>query len=142
MITTVVVVVLTHDLAIGVFVGVLTSALFFARKVSRLLQIESHLSEDKEKRTYKVYGQIFFASAETFLSSFDFKEVVRHVTIDVSAAHFWDLSAVGALDKVVIKLRREGTAVDLAGMNLASATIVDRLAVYDKPNALELMLKH
>jgi len=142
MITTVVVVVLTHDLAMGVFVGVLTSALFFARKVSRLLRIESYLSEDKEMRTYKVYGQVFFASAEVFLNSFDFKEVVRHVTIDVSSAHFWDLSAVGALDKVVIKLRREGTSVDLAGMNVASATIVDRLAVYDKPNALELMPKH
>ncbi len=142
MITTVVTVVLTHDLAIGVFVGVLTSALFFARKVSRFLQIESHLSEDKENRTYKVYGQVFFASAEIFLNSFDFKEVVRQVTIDVSGAHFWDLSAVGALDKVVMKLRREGTAVDLIGLNEASATIVDRLAVYDKPNAVELMLKH
>jgi SulP family sulfate permease len=142
MITTVVVVVLTHDLAIGVFVGVLTSALFFARKVSQFLKIESHLSADKENRIYKVYGQVFFASAEEFLSSFDFKEVVRHVTIDVSAAHFWDLSAVGALDKVVMKLRREGTAVDLIGLNEASTTLVDRLAVYDKPNALELMFKH
>jgi SulP family sulfate permease len=142
MITTVVVVVFTHDLAIGVFVGVLTSALFFARKVSRFLQIESNLSEDKENRTYKVFGQVFFASAEMFLKSFDFKEVVQHVTIDVSAAHFWDLSAVGSLDKVVMKFRREGTAVDLIGLNEASATIVDRLAVYDKPNALELMLKH
>ncbi len=142
MITTVVVVVLTHDLAIGVFVGVLTSALFFARKVSRFLEIESHLSEDKENRTYRVFGQVFFASAEAFYNSFDFKEVVQHVTIDVSAAHFWDLSAVGALDKVVMKLRREGTAVDLVGLNEASATIVDRLAVHDKPNALELMLKH
>ena len=142
MLTTVIVVVLTHDLAIGVFVGVLTSALFFARKVSRFLKIESHLSEDNEKRTYKVYGQVFFASAEIFSNSFDFKEVVQNVIIDVSAAHFWDLSAVGALDKVVMKFRREGTAVDLIGLNEASATIVDRLAVYDKPNALELMLKH
>jgi SulP family sulfate permease len=142
MITTVVFVVFTHDLAIGVFVGVLTSALFFARKVSRFLKIESHLSTDKEDRTYIVFGQVFFASAEVFLSSFDFKEVVRHVTIDVSAAHFWDLSAVGALDKVVMKLRREGTAVDLIGLNEASATLVDRLAVYDKPNALELMFNH
>lgn len=142
MIATVVVVVLTHDLAIGVFVGVLTSALFFARRVSRFLKIESHLSEDKEKRTYTVYGQVFFASAETFSNSFDFKEVIEDVSIDVSAAHFWDLSAVGALDKVVMKFRREGTAVHLVGMNEASATIVDRLAVYDKPDALELMLKH
>ena len=142
MITTVVVVVLTHDLAMGVFVGVLTSALFFARKVSRLLKVESHLSENKEQRNYIVYGQVFFASANTFSNSFDFKEVIQQVVIDVSNAHFWDLSAVGALDKVVMKFRREGTAVELVGMNEASATIVDRLAVYDKPNALELMPEH
>jgi sulfate permease, SulP family len=142
MITTVIVVVITHDLAKGVFVGVLTSSLFFARRVSRLLKVESHLSEDKEERTYKVYGQVFFASAGVFSNSFDFKEVVRNITIDVSGAHFWDLSAVGALDKVVMKFRREGTVVHLLGMNKASATIVDRLAVYDKPNALELMPKH
>ena len=142
MITTVIVVVITHDLAKGVFVGVLTSSLFFARRVSRLLKVESHLSEDKEERTYKVYGQVFFASAGVFSISFDFKEVVRNITIDVSGAHFWDLSAVGALDKVVMKFRREGTVVHLLGMNKASATIVDRLAIYDKPNALELMPKH
>ena len=142
MITTVIVVVITHDLAMGVFVGVLTSALFFARKVSRLLKIESHLSESAEKRTYKVYGQVFFASAGLFSDSFDFKEVVQQITIDVSEAHFWDLSAVGALDKVVIKFRREGTIVHLLGLNKASATIVDRLAVHDKPNAVELMPNH
>lgn len=142
MITTVIVVVITHDLAMGVFVGVLTSALFFARRVSRLLKIESHLSDDAEERIYKVYGQVFFASAARFSESFDFKEVIQRVTIDVSVAHFWDLSAVGALDKVVMKFRREGTSVKLLGMNEASATIVDRLAVYDKPNALELIPKH
>ncbi len=142
MITTVIVVVITHDLAKGVFVGVLISSLFFARRVSRLLKVESSLSEDKDERIYKVYGQVFFASAGVFANSFDFKEVVRNITIDVSGAHFWDLSAVGALDKVVMKFRREGTLVHLLGMNKASATIVDRLAVYDKPNALELMPKH
>lgn len=142
MITTVIVVVWTHDLAIGVFVGVLMSALFFARKVSQLLDIKSNLSEDGQHRTYKVYGQLFFASADQFADAFDFKEVISHVTIDVSNAHFWDLSAVGALDKVVLKFRREGTEVELIGMNKASATIVDRLAVHDKDNAMELMHKH
>jgi SulP family sulfate permease len=142
MITTVIVVVMTHDLALGVFVGVLTSALFFARKVSRLFKVESYISAEKEKRTYNVYGQVFFASADSFFKSFDFKEVVQYVVIDLSKAHFWDLSAVDALDKVVMKFRREGTEIDLIGMNLASATIVDRLAVHDKPNALELMPDH
>jgi SulP family sulfate permease len=89
-----------------------------------------------------VYGQVFFASSDRFTDAFDFKEVVEKVTIDVSQAYFWDLSAVGALDKVVLKFRREGTEVELIGMNEASATIVDKLAIHDKPDALELMLKH
>lgn len=142
MITTVVVVVLTHNLAQGVAVGVLMSALFFARKVSRLLAVESALVADGDQRVYTVYGQVFFASADQFSAAFDFKEVIDRVTIDVSQAHFWDLTAVGALDKVVLKFRREGTTVDLVGMNEASATIVDQLAIYDKPDALELMMKH
>lgn len=142
MLATVAVVVLTHDLAIGVFIGVLMSALFFARKVALLMRISSSLSESKQHRTYTVEGQVFFASADSFTDSFDFKEVVEKVTIDVSRAHFWDLSAVGALDKVILKFRREGTEVELIGMNEASATIVDKLAIHDKPDALELMLKH
>ena len=142
MMSTVAVVVLTHDLAIGVFVGVLLSALFFARKVAQLMRIRSVLSEDKAHRTYIVEGQVFFASADTFADAFDFREVVAKVTIDVTEAHFWDLSAVGALVKVVLKFHREGTDVKLIGMNAASATIVDKLAIHDKPDALELMLKH
>ncbi|MFN3828359.1 MAG: SulP family inorganic anion transporter [Micavibrio sp.] len=142
MFSTVAVVVLTHDLAIGVFVGVLMSALFFARKVAQLMRVSSSLTEDKQHRIYIVEGQVFFASADTFVDAFDFKEVVEKVTIDVSRAHFWDLSAVGALDKVILKFRREGTEIELIGMNEASATIVDRLAIHDKPDALDLMLKH
>jgi sulfate permease, SulP family len=142
MIATVAVVVLTHDLAQGVFVGVLMSALFFAHKVSRLVAIESRPAEDGRHRIYTVYGQVFFASADQFAAAFDFKEVLERVTIDLTHAHFWDLSAVGALDKVVLKFRREGTAVELLGMNEASTTIVDRLATHDKPEALELMVTH
>ena len=142
MIVTVAVVVITHDLAIGVFVGVLMSALFFARKVAHLMEIKPILSKDKQCRTYMVYGQVFFASSDRFADAFDFKEVVEKVIIDVSQAHFWDLSAVEALDKVVLKFRREGTDVELIGMNEASMTIVDKLAIHDKPDALDIMLKH
>ncbi len=107
------------------------SALFFARKVSRLLAVESVLNAEGNQRDYKVYGQVFFASADQFSAGFDCKEMIERVVIDVSQAHFWDLTAVGALDKVVLKFRREGTTVDLVGMNKASATIVDQLAIYD-----------
>jgi SulP family sulfate permease len=142
MIATVLVVVGTHNLALGVGVGVLLSALSFARKVAQIIRVRSELDEAAECRTYFVQGQVFFASAGTFIAAFDFKEVLERVHIDVSHAHFWDLTAVGALDKVVLKFRREGTAVEIIGLNEASATIVDQLAIHDKPGALERMLEH
>lgn len=142
MLSTVAVVVATHDLAQGVFVGVLMSALFFARKVSQLLVIKSDITPGQYSRVYTVYGQVFFASAGQFSAAFDFKEVIGKVTIDLTQAHFWDLSGVGALDKVVLKFRREGTEVEVLGLNEASSTIVDRLGIHDKPGALDLMPDH
>ena len=135
MISTVLAVVLTHNLAIGVGIGVVLSALFFAYKVSRLLEISSELEVSKKKRTYSVVGQLFFVSADTFADAFDFHEVLEHVTIDVTHAHFWDLSAVGALDRVVLKFRREGTEVEIVGLNEASKTLVLKIATHDKPGA-------
>lgn len=139
MIATVVVVVFTHDLAKGVLVGVLLSGLFFARKVGQVLHVGSTMAEEGKARHYLVTGQVFFASAESFISGFDFKEAIERVRIDVSHAHFWDITAVTALDKVVLKFRREGTEVEIIGMNEASATLVDKFAVHDKPDAERLM---
>jgi len=142
MVVTVVVVVATHNLALGVFIGVLMSGMFFAKKVSRLMLVQNELLEEGKHRIYRVYGQIFFASADNFVAQFDFKEVLEKVTIDMTQAHFWDLTGVGALDKVVLKFRREGTEVEILGMNEASATIVEKLGIHDKLDAMELMLKH
>ncbi|MDX6751276.1 SulP family inorganic anion transporter [Geminicoccaceae bacterium 1502E] len=141
MLTTVVVVVLTHDLAKGVFAGVLMSGVFFAFKVSGLMRVRSELVADG-LRVYRVVGQVFFASADRFAASFDFKEAVEKVRIDLTAAHFWDISAVAALDKVVLKLRRQGTEVELVGLNEASATLVDRLAAFDRPDAFDRVTQH
>jgi SulP family sulfate permease len=140
MAATVVVTVATHDLAKGVFVGVLLSGIFFAHKVGRVLRVDRRLSDDGRTRTYAVVGQVFFASAESLIASFDFKEVVDRVSIDVSRAHFWDITAVSALDKVVLKFKREGTDVQVIGLNEASATMVDRFAVHDKPGAVEQLM--
>lgn len=142
MLTTVVVVVATHNLAFGVLIGVLMSALFFAKKVALLMLVKSELLAAGKQRIYRVYGQIFFASADHFAAQFDFKEVLEKVTIDMTQAHFWDLTGVSALDKVVIKFRREGTDVEILGMNEASVTIVEKLGIHDKPDAQELTLKH
>lgn len=142
MLATVAVVIYTHNLAAGVGVGVLLSGIFFAWKVGQIVSIHSSASDDGSNRTYVVTGQIFFASADTFTSSFDFQEVLERVVIDVSRSHFWDISAVAALDKVVMKFRRDGTEVEILGLNEASTTIVDKLAIHDKPDAFDLVSPH
>jgi SulP family sulfate permease len=142
MIATVVVVVATHNLAIGVFVGVLLSGIFFAWKIAQVFRVTSELSEDGAARTYRVEGQLFFASVDDFNASFDFKEALELMTLDVSRAHIWDISSVAALDMVVLKFRREGAEVEIVGLNEASETIVDELAMHDKPGALERLLGH
>ncbi|WIX32580.1 SulP family inorganic anion transporter [Salinicola sp. JS01] len=140
MVATVVVTVGTHNLAIGVFVGVLLAALFFANKVGNILYVGSEEADEGNRRIYKIVGQVFFASSERFAAAFDFKESVARVTIDLSRAHFWDITAVQALDRAVIKFRREGTEVELVGLNEASATIVDRYAIHDDPEAVEKLM--
>lgn len=142
MVATVVGVVATHNLAIGVLIGVLLSGIFFSWKVARLFRVTSTLSEDGTARTYRVEGQVFFASADEFAAAFDFKEALERVTIDVSAAHIWDISSVAALDTVVLKFRREGADVEIVGLNAASETIVEQLSIYDKPGALERLSGH
>lgn len=142
MVVTVVVVVATHNLAYGVLAGVLLAAMFFANKVGHYLHISSELNDASDERLYQVVGQVFFTSADKFTAAFDFKEALHKVIIDLSRAHFWDITAVAALDKVVIKFRREGAVVEVLGLNEASATIVDHFGVHDKPAAIDQLMEH
>jgi SulP family sulfate permease len=142
MLATVIVVVATHNLAIGVFVGVLFSGIFFAWKISQIFRVTSTITEDGTERTYIIEGQLFFASAENFTAAFDFKEALEKVIIDVSFAHIWDISSVAALDMVVLKFRREGAETEIIGLNEASETILGELAIHDQPGALERLLGH
>jgi len=142
MLATVAGVVTTHNLAIGVLIGVLLSGIFFSWKIAQIFRVTSSLSENGHHRTYVVEGQVFFASADSFTAAFDFKEAIEKITIDVRGAHIWDISSVDALDMVVLKFRREGAEVELVGLNDASETIVDKLAIHDKPGAFERLMGH
>ena len=142
MLATVFVVITTHNLAIGVFVGVLLSGIFFAGKIAQIFRVSSVLSDDGSERMYRIDGQLFFASVDDFTDSFDFKEVLERVTINLQNAHIWDISSVAAIDMVVLKFQREGAEVQLIGLNEASETIVDKLALHDKPGALDKVLEH
>jgi SulP family sulfate permease len=128
MLATVAVTVATHDLSAGVIVGVLLSGVFFAFKVTRLMDVAVAYDAASDTRIYTVSGQIFFASADIFADRFDLRDTARTVRVDLTAAHLWDITAVGALDDVVAKIRRHGIAVEIVGLNEASAILVDRHA--------------
>jgi sulfate permease, SulP family len=142
MATVVVLVVMTHNLAIGVLAGVLLSGVFFAGKIAQIFRVTSAASADGRERRYIIEGQLFYASVEEFNRSFDFKESLDKVIIDLSRTQIWDVSSVAAVDMVVLKFRREGAIVELVGMNEATETIVDRLALHDKPGAMEKLQNH
>ena len=133
MLTTVIVVVFTHNLAFGVFAGVLLASLFFANKISRFMSVNKALIEEEGHRKYEITGQVFFNSSDRFLGHFDFKENVKKVTIDLSKAHFWDVSAVASLDKAILKFKKSGIETIVLGLNEASQSVVDRFSVEGDP---------
>ena len=134
MVATVITVVATHNLALGVLVGVLLSGIFFTQKVMGMFTITRHV--ENETAIYTATGQVFFASVDRFTAALGPESTqpdpAPHVLIDVSAAHFWDISAIDALDKVVERMRRNGRSVEVTGLNTASADLVDRYALTDK----------
>ncbi|WP_179408766.1 SulP family inorganic anion transporter [Novosphingobium marinum] len=134
MLSTVVVVVATHNLAIGVLVGVLLSGIFFTGKVRNMFEVVR--TREADRAVYTASGQIFFASVDRFVRALGPESTqpdpAEHVVIDVSRAHFWDISAIDALDKVVERMRRNGRSVQVLGLNEASTDLVDRFANTDK----------
>jgi SulP family sulfate permease len=134
MLATVITVVATSNLAIGVLIGVLLSGIFFAGKVRQMFSVER--VREGDRAIYRVTGQIFFASVDRFSRALGPEaaqpDPADHVVIDVTAAHFWDISAIGVLDKVVDRMRRNGRSVQIIGLNQASANLVDRFALTDK----------
>ncbi len=128
MVVTVVVVVVTHNLAYGVGAGVLTAMVLFARRVAHLVEVDSSTSPDGSEVVYRVQGQVFFASSNDLVYQFDYACDPDTVVIDMSAAHVWDASSVAALDAITTKYERRGKRVTIVGLNDHSAQIHDRLA--------------
>ena len=134
-VATIATVMVTQDLARGVLVGVIMSALLFARRIAYLSAVHLEESEDGAVHTYRVQGQVFFASTTALIAAFDFEKKVECVVIDLTQAHLWDSTATAALDKVVLKYRRQGTVVEVIGLNKASADLLDQVGVHNKADA-------
>jgi len=132
MMTTMIIVVATHDLSKGVIAGVILSAIFFVAKISKL---EVKKRQASKNIIFDVTGQLFFASVEGFVNVFDFTIAEKDIVINFSNAHIWDGSAVGAVDKVVIKYRKNNNHVTIKGLNTSSKKILDKLAIYNDTNA-------
>ena len=124
MLTVVVVVLATHNLALGVLLGVLLSALFLINKLEHEVKVQSELINNT--RHYSISGQIFFSSSDKFFQFFDFKENISKVEIDLTHAHIWDITSVNMLNNVVQKFKAQNIEVNIIGLNEASSTLVDR----------------
>ncbi|SDO33058.1 SulP family inorganic anion transporter [Alkalicoccus daliensis] len=131
MVTVVGTVVYTHDLAIGVFAGVILSAIFFAWKLSQV-KIEEHYSMKMKTMTYEVHGQLFFASVQDFVTQLDYELDAKHVILDLSNAHLWDDSAVGALDKIEHKYGLRNITVEITGLNKESSQLMEKIGGLSK----------
>jgi len=132
MLATVSIVVATHDLSKGVIAGVILSAIFFAAKISKIKVTKRNVNQNL---VFDVEGQLFFASVEGFVDSFDFTVKQSNIIIDFSNSHIWDDSAVGAIDKVVMKYQESGNTVTIKGLNTTSQKLVDKLSIYDDSHA-------
>ncbi len=127
MIAVIIVVLATHNLALGVFVGVLLSALFFINKLERTVHVYTYLNA-ANSRSYVISGQIFFSSTEKFYQFFDFKEKLEHVELDLTHAHIWDVTSVNMLNNVIQKFKAQNIDVTVIGLNEASSTLIDRFS--------------
>lgn len=139
MLATTLVVVFSHNLALGVLVGVLLATLFFANKIGKFMAVEKiDLNHNTVK--YNVVGQVFFASAEAFINSFNLNANVKNVVINLTHAHFWDITAVNSLDKIVLKFKQKNITVEVIGISSATETIIDRFGVQNNPKEIERIM--
>ena len=125
MLSVVAIVLATHNLALGVLVGVMLSALFLVNKLESEVKVQSELEENK--RIYVVKCQIFFSSSEKFYQFFDFNESIQSVEIDLTHAHIWDITSVNMLANIVAKFESKNIHVEVIGLNQASSTLIDRV---------------
>ncbi|WP_020006579.1 SulP family inorganic anion transporter [Salinicoccus albus] len=125
MLITVIIVLFTSNLAIGVIAGVLFSAIFFATKISK---VDIHFESLKNVNILRFEGQIFFASIDTMIAQIEFKKYDKPVQLDFSQSHLWDDSAVDAIDTIVRKFEEKGNTVYVSRLNADSRKIVKELS--------------
>ncbi|KHJ71943.1 SulP family inorganic anion transporter [Rhodococcus sp. Chr-9] len=134
MVVTVIATVVTHNLAIGVILGVVTAMILFARRVAHLTSVEKVADTDTDRdgridtRVYKVRGELFFASSNLLIYQFDYVGDPQNIVIDLTGADIWDASTVATLDAIRHKYAAKGKTVEIVGLDGASLDRLDRLS--------------
>ena len=128
MLLTVVVTVLTHNLAVGLLAGVALAGILFSRKVAKVIEVSSELLAP-DHRLYRVRGQLFFVSTIYFRQGFDLHDHPTRITINMAEAHIWDQSGVTALDQVIRKMKLKGSSVEVLGLNPESTNLFARIGI-------------
>ncbi|MDX3485274.1 SulP family inorganic anion transporter [Streptomyces sp. ID05-18] len=127
MVITVIVVVATDNLAIGVVVGSVTAMVIFAKRVAHLARVSAVTDPDGGSVVYSVTGELFFASSNDLVGQFDYNDDPDRIIVDLSAAHIWDASSVAALDAIETKYKQRGKTVKIIGLNDPSADLHSKL---------------
>lgn len=127
MVATVVLVLITHNLAVGVVGGVLVASVLFVRRAAHFVSVSRVLSSAGDVVTYVVEGELFFASSNDLTTLFNYSSDPSRVVIDLTGSHVWDASTVAALDAIETKYQALGKTVEIVGMNDPSGTMHGRL---------------
>ena len=127
MLITVVATVWTHNLAIGVVLGVIAAMIMFARRVAHFVTVTRTVDAAASTAHYAVDGELFFASSNDLTTQFSYPDDPANVVIDMSRSHVWDASTVAALDAIVNKYERMGTTVTIVGLNDTASAFHGRL---------------
>lgn len=128
MLVTVFITVWSHNLALGVVMGVIFATLMFIRRISHLTEAKRLLAADGQSVRYEVYGPLFFASSSDLAEGFDFANDPTQVIIDLTHAKVWDTSSITALDNLEQHYQRYGCQVEIVGLQGESKDLHQRVS--------------
>ena len=104
------------DLAIAVILGVIVSALVFAWKHAKKIEVTTRIDKQRFK-TYYLNGTLFFASAKNFHELFDIQNDPKDIVIDFKDSRVVDHSAIMAIDNLAGKYKAAGKKLHLVHLS-------------------------
>ncbi len=124
------------DLAIAVFVGVIVSALVFAWKHARSIQVKVHY-DPPSATVYELEGPLFFGSVANFQNLFDPKNDTNDVVIEFKNSKVWDHSGIEAIDTLAERYIKAGKRLHLRHLSEDCRNLLKKAGDLVEVNLLE-----